>query len=108
MSSGRPGCCRALPPWLWSCSSSRWARSWSSSGSSAAATSRGPTSSDDRLLMSTVRFVSVQKHYGQTVAVDDFNLDVADGELVTLLGPSGCGKTTTLRMTAGLIEPTAG
>jgi len=58
--------------------------------------------------MSTVRFVSVQKHYGQTVAVDGFDLDVADGEFVTLLGPSGCGKTTTLRMTAGLIEPTAG
>ena len=58
--------------------------------------------------MSTVRFVAVSKHYGQTVAVQDFNLEVADGEFVTLLGPSGCGKTTTLRMTAGLIEPSAG
>jgi ABC-type Fe3+/spermidine/putrescine transport system ATPase subunit len=58
--------------------------------------------------MSTVRFVAINKQYGQTVAVQDFNLEVADGEFVTLLGPSGCGKTTTLRMTAGLIEPSAG
>jgi len=36
------------------------------------------------------------------------NLDVADGEFVTLLGPSGCGKTTTLRMIAGLVETSAG
>ncbi|MBL4916838.1 ABC transporter ATP-binding protein [Tabrizicola sp. DMG-N-6] len=41
-------------------------------------------------------------------AVDTINLDIAPGELVTLLGPSGCGKTTTLRMIAGLEEPTAG
>ena len=58
--------------------------------------------------MSTVRLAAVSKHYGATVAVDDFDLEVADGELVTLLGPSGCGKTTTLRMIAGLIEPTSG
>ncbi|MEP6893368.1 MAG: ATP-binding cassette domain-containing protein, partial [Gaiellaceae bacterium] len=58
--------------------------------------------------MATVRFESVTKHYGQTVAVDQFDLAVADGEFVTLLGPSGCGKTTTLRMVAGLIQPTGG
>jgi putative spermidine/putrescine transport system ATP-binding protein len=58
--------------------------------------------------MARVRLVSVTKHFGQTVAVQDFDLDVADGEFVTLLGPSGCGKTTTLRMIAGLIEPTSG
>jgi ABC-type Fe3+/spermidine/putrescine transport system ATPase subunit len=58
--------------------------------------------------MSTVRLASVTKHYGSTIAVHELDLDVADGELVTLLGPSGCGKTTTLRMVAGLIEPTAG
>jgi ABC-type Fe3+/spermidine/putrescine transport system ATPase subunit len=58
--------------------------------------------------MSRVRLVNISKHYGQTVAVEKINLDVAEGELVTLLGPSGCGKTTTLRMIAGLIEPTAG
>jgi ABC-type Fe3+/spermidine/putrescine transport system ATPase subunit len=58
--------------------------------------------------MATVRFESITKHYGQTVAVEQFDLTVADGEFVTLLGPSGCGKTTTLRMVAGLIEPTDG
>ena len=58
--------------------------------------------------MSTVRLASITKHYGATVAVHEFDLDVADGEFVTLLGPSGCGKTTTLRMIAGLVEPSAG
>jgi ABC-type Fe3+/spermidine/putrescine transport system ATPase subunit len=58
--------------------------------------------------MATVRLASITKRFGQTVAVDELDLEVADGELVTLLGPSGCGKTTTLRMVAGLIEPTAG
>ena len=58
--------------------------------------------------MSRVRLVSVTKHFGPTTAVHEFNLDVAEGEFVTLLGPSGCGKTTTLRMLAGLIEPSAG
>ena len=58
--------------------------------------------------MSTVRFESVTKSYGQTLAVSEFDLLVADGEFLTLLGPSGCGKTTTLRMTAGLIEPSGG
>ncbi len=38
----------------------------------------------------------------------DFSADIAEGEFVTLLGPSGCGKTTTLRMVAGLVDPTAG
>jgi putative spermidine/putrescine transport system ATP-binding protein len=58
--------------------------------------------------MATVRLVSITKRYGTTVAVDGLDLEVANGELVTLLGPSGCGKTTTLRMIAGLIEPTDG
>jgi ABC-type Fe3+/spermidine/putrescine transport system ATPase subunit len=42
------------------------------------------------------------------VAVDHVSADIRDGEFVTLLGPSGCGKTTTLRMVAGLVEPTSG
>jgi ABC-type Fe3+/spermidine/putrescine transport system ATPase subunit len=58
--------------------------------------------------MSAVHLRSVSKAYGATVAVDQLSLDVANGEFVTLLGPSGCGKTTTLRMIAGLIEPTSG
>ena len=56
-------------------------------------------------------FLSIQgvkKAFGQTMVVDDFNLDVASGEFVSFLGPSGCGKTTVLRMVAGFEEPTAG
>lgn len=58
--------------------------------------------------MTRVQLDHVSKKYGATTAVDDFNADIADGEFITLLGPSGCGKTTTLRMVAGLIDPTAG
>ena len=50
----------------------------------------------------------VGKQFGSTVAVDDLNLDVRTGEFVSLLGPSGCGKTTTLRMIAGLEQPSRG
>jgi len=48
------------------------------------------------------------KVFGTTIAVDGITLRIASGELVALLGPSGCGKTTTLRMIAGLVEPTEG
>ncbi len=41
-------------------------------------------------------------------AVHDISLDIADGEILTLLGPSGCGKTTTMRMVAGLENPDEG
>ena len=58
--------------------------------------------------MAQLELRGVGKRYGQTEAVIDFNLTVADGEFVTLLGPSGCGKTTTLRMVAGFIQPTTG
>jgi ABC-type Fe3+/spermidine/putrescine transport system ATPase subunit len=58
--------------------------------------------------MTRVQLAEVTKRYGPTLAVDRFNADIADGEFVTLLGPSGCGKTTTLRMVAGLVEPTSG
>jgi putative spermidine/putrescine transport system ATP-binding protein/spermidine/putrescine transport system ATP-binding protein len=50
----------------------------------------------------------VEKRFGPVIAVKDVNLAVADGEFVALLGPSGCGKTTTLRMIAGLEQPTRG
>lgn len=43
-----------------------------------------------------------------TVAIEDFSLNIKQGELVSLVGPSGCGKTTLLRMIAGLEEPTSG
>jgi spermidine/putrescine transport system ATP-binding protein len=56
----------------------------------------------------SVRLQGVTKAFGDLVAVDDLDLDVAEGEFFTLLGPSGCGKTTTLRMIAGFEAPTAG
>lgn len=58
--------------------------------------------------MAQISIRNLKKQFGQTVAVSDFSLDIADGELVTFLGPSGCGKTTTLRMVAGFIQPTSG
>jgi thiamine transport system ATP-binding protein len=50
----------------------------------------------------------VTKRFGDELAVDNVNLDVAEGEIVCLLGPSGCGKTTLLRIVAGLETPDAG
>ena len=60
--------------------------------------------------MANVVFDRVGKVYtrGETPAVDDFSLEVADGEFLVLVGPSGCGKSTTLRMVAGLELPTSG
>ncbi len=58
--------------------------------------------------MAGVRLSRLLKTFGETVAVDNIDLDVPDGSLTTFLGPSGCGKTTTLRMVAGLETPSAG
>src|SRR5213080_3685640 len=55
-----------------------------------------------------VRLERVTKRFGDTTAVDDLVLDIANGEFFSLLGPSGCGKTTTLRMIGGFEEPTGG
>ena len=55
-----------------------------------------------------VRVDQARKTYGDVVAVDNVDLEVADGEFFTLLGPSGSGKTTTLRMIAGFEQPDAG
>ena len=55
-----------------------------------------------------LRLDGVTKDYGQELAVENLELEVKEGELLTLLGPSGCGKTTTLRMIAGLETPSAG
>ena len=63
-----------------------------------------PTSND-----ALVRFIDVQKTFdGETLVVRNLNLDVADGEFLTLLGPSGSGKTTTLLMLAGFETVTHG
>jgi len=58
--------------------------------------------------MAKVSIENIRKQFGAAVAVSDFSLEIAEGELVAFLGPSGCGKTTTLRMIAGFIAPTAG
>ena len=59
--------------------------------------------------MATVKLTNVKKIYGKnTVAVQEFNLDIADKEFIVFVGPSGCGKSTTLRMIAGLEEISEG
>src|SRR5262245_20925536 len=59
--------------------------------------------------MTNVALAGVTKIYPNGVrAVNDLNLHIHSGELLVLVGPSGCGKTTTLRLIAGLEEPTQG
>ena len=58
--------------------------------------------------MAKVVFEKVRKTFGSTIAVNELDLTIEEGEFVSLLGPSGCGKTTTLRMLAGLEEPSGG
>ncbi|HEY2072010.1 MAG TPA: ATP-binding cassette domain-containing protein, partial [Gaiellaceae bacterium] len=58
--------------------------------------------------MATITFEHVTKKFDDSTAVDDLNIEVADGEFLVLVGPSGCGKTTALRMLAGLEEITSG
>ncbi|MDO5055482.1 MAG: ferric ABC transporter ATP-binding protein [Pasteurella oralis] len=51
---------------------------------------------------------NITKAFGKAVVIDDLNLNIKRGTMVTLLGPSGCGKTTVLRLVAGLESPTSG
>lgn len=55
-----------------------------------------------------IRLENIDKYYGSNYIVKNLNLDIYNGEFLTLLGPSGCGKTTTLRMLAGFEEPSKG
>ena len=55
-----------------------------------------------------VSLQNVEKWYGDNHVVKDMNLEIMEGEFLTLLGPSGCGKTTTLRMIAGFEDATSG
>jgi multiple sugar transport system ATP-binding protein len=58
--------------------------------------------------MARVQLIHVAKRWGASVGVKPMSLDIADGEFLVLLGPSGCGKTTTMRMVAGLEDPSEG
>lgn len=58
--------------------------------------------------MTSVTIRGLSKYYGDNAAVDNLKLEIADGELISLLGPSGCGKTTTLRSIAGFVQPDTG
>ncbi len=59
--------------------------------------------------MATIRLINLRKEFGpDTVAVENTNLTIEEAEFLVFVGPSGCGKTTTLRMIAGLEEPSGG
>ena len=58
--------------------------------------------------MATITLRNIRKEYGSNVAIENMDLDIRDGEFVTLVGPSGCGKSTTIEMIAGLTKPTSG
>jgi len=58
--------------------------------------------------MASLSIEKLTKRFNASIAVDELDLSVREGELVALLGPSGCGKTTTLRMIAGFLPPTSG
>ena len=68
----------------------------------------GATSGAEPAAVPDIRCVGIRKTYGDVVAVDHLDLEVARGEFFTLLGPSGSGKTTTLRLIAGFEQPDAG
>ncbi len=55
-----------------------------------------------------VHLKDVWKEYGRVVAVESLNLEIREGEFLSILGPSGCGKTTTLNLIAGFFPPTSG
>jgi multiple sugar transport system ATP-binding protein len=58
--------------------------------------------------MASVMYDNVYKRFGETTAVNNMNIEVADKEFLVLVGPSGCGKTTALRLLAGLEDITEG
>ena len=57
---------------------------------------------------SAIKTSNLKKVFGDTVAVDDLNLEIRRGELFGLVGPDGAGKTTTMRLLAAIMEPTSG
>src|SRR6266403_3303557 len=58
--------------------------------------------------MATVSLQGLTKKFADIAAVEALDLEIADGEFISLMGPSGCGKTTTLRLLAGFLQPDSG
>ena len=58
--------------------------------------------------MAEIKLLKVSKSYGEKEVLKDIEIEIKDGELISLVGPSGCGKTTLLKIIAGLDEPTKG
>src|SRR5947209_20412117 len=92
-----------LPPptTIWTVAS----RSWRSR---LATQSAPPTETAPIAATPDVALVGLRKQFGDVVAVDNVNVEIAHGEFFTMLGPSGSGKTTTLRLIAGFETPDAG
>jgi iron(III) transport system ATP-binding protein len=72
------------------------------------ATRPRPSGRTPAAIAARLTYEHVTHRYGDVVAVRDFSLDIAPGEIVCLLGRSGCGKTTLLRLAAGVEDPAAG
>jgi putative spermidine/putrescine transport system ATP-binding protein len=68
----------------------------------------GPGGWDEALARPKLRAEKLCKRYGTVTALEPIDLDVASGELLTVLGPSGSGKTTLLHIVSGLVEPSGG
>jgi multiple sugar transport system ATP-binding protein len=58
--------------------------------------------------MARVELRGLSKSWGAYTALENLDLSIEDGEFLVLLGPSGCGKSTTMRLVAGLEEPSGG
>jgi multiple sugar transport system ATP-binding protein len=69
---------------------------------------KGGISEKKESFMAEVRLESLSKRFDQVKAVDHIDLDIKDGEFLTLVGPSGCGKSTALRLVAGLEKANSG
>lgn len=71
-------------------------------------TSVAPAANASSIQAPVVRTMALRKVFGELVAVDSLDLEIARGEVFGMLGPNGSGKTTCIRMLCGLLEPTSG